>query len=328
MDAPADLEIVAGIDLESAVRALRARAQPDADDALQNLRRLRIFTQSLRILDEYQTERYRLPAEIDPREMRTVMSYNNYLSRIEENALAAIDESFPIWVDQMGEDILNLEGDTSSLIITPQGLQFSLEDFDYILQEITDFPVEKSLLWFCKLLDADVDQGTYWEAAEHFGWPMDRLPKTMTSTRRMTGVDGVKLLRMLNDGGLHEVATLFHVVWGDTDNPFFDMSEEQCYTEAGPYTLENVRRMHIAWDDAGMIRQHLAACEALREMPGIYERILDIWDRCIIYERKRKKKPQTLVEMWGGEMYENRPPRVIDPFYGPLDGQDDEDDDE
>lgn len=325
MDAQ-EIDLVAGIDLESAVRALRARAQPDVDDAITDLRRVHVFTQSLCILDQYQAPELRLPARINTDEIHAIIAHDNYVSPIEETALLAVSTHFPLWTDQIAEEIINLEPGQAAphLVIEPQGMTFGFDDFEYMLQEISDFPKRSSLLWFCKLLDSQVDQGTYFEAAQHFGWPEDRLPKTMT-TGNYFAVNGDRLINMLHKQGLPEIATLFQVAWGATDNPFFDYSEEQCYVEAGLYNLENVNRMANIWDDAANIRRHIELAETMPERrPGIYDQILDIWDRCIIYERK--KKPKTLMDLWADDMIPDRPPRVIDEFYGPLDGQDDEED--
>jgi hypothetical protein len=60
---------------------------------------------------------------------------------------------------------------------------------------------------------------------------------------------------------------------------------------------------------------------ALNE-PEVLEQVLDAWNECTEFEAPR---PRTLVEAFGVEE-ERR--RVIDPFYGPLDGIEDDDSDE
>lgn len=318
------VETIAGIDLDRAVRALRQRAQPDIEDLLHCLGRLRIFTQSVKILEQYQTELFRLPEKINHEDIAKCLQFDQaFLSSLEENAVMAISTVFPVFDSQTMDNILNLEDDYAGLVIMPQGMNFDYDELDYLLSNMDEMPKDQSILWFCKLIDMETDMEIYMQAAQYFGWPEYHLPKTVYNRgrRRIDSVDGDQLVKKLIKAGLQEIATCFHLAWMDTDNVFFDSSEEDAYVNADPYSLESVQHLEQAWINACEIRQHIEFAKRLPETyPGIYDKIIDIWDSCIIYE----KKPKTLVDAWGAEMLEAGRIRAIDPFYGPLDGQDDD----
>lgn len=312
----ADVPALAAISFSRAVRALKAACVPDLGEALFGLKRVKCAVEAMRIVRYYDPDDPQL-GQVKWSELAKLFESPAQYLPIEERALEIVGGLFPINYT-MEEQMLNLDGNDFAcyLYIEPQGTAWTFDDFDWLTSRPAEmFNKEQSALVWGKYLDAAVDVEAYQEAAAYFGWP-ERLPLSLE--RDIRHVNGEELISMLEERGLEEFAWVFQVVFQSVDNPFFDRSEEDVYTSAVEFTLENVQEVEEFWSEAQLvIDQVKMANELALNAPEVLERVLDAWDECTVFEEPQKR---TLVEMFAGE---DEPERVIDPFYGPLDGIED-----
>lgn len=313
-----DIPAIAAVSFSQAVRALEAMCLPNLEDALFGLKRLKAAVEAARIVTYYDPGDPLLKGGASLAIHQLFDEPAQYLP-VEERALEVVRNLFPIHYT-MEEQLLSLEpGDfRNNLYIAPQGTAWTIDDFDWFVSQPDEtFRREVSALIFAKYLNALVDVEDYLKAAEYFGWP-ERLPLSL-ERHDVKYVAGEKLISMLEERNLEEFAWVFQVVFQTVDNPFFDLSDEDIYTGVVEYTLENVRQAAELWQEAQPVVEMIdhANYRALNE-PEVLERVLDAWDECTLFEKKKR----TLVEVFGEE--EEERVRVIDPFYGPLDGGDDD----
>ena len=149
----------------------------------------------------------------------------------------------------------------------------SWDEFGEMVEDPETIASDWASVAFAFWLDHDLIDECWESAAEHFGWPIRRLPKSM---RARTGyhwrVDCEKLLASLDEACLAEFEAPFKMSWFDTGSPFLDLDEQLLENGNAPaFDLENVRKLPEQW---ALAQQTIAQAEAASALaaanPGIY----------------------------------------------------------
>jgi hypothetical protein len=314
---------IASVSFRQAAAALRRRSLPEVTGALESLYRLQVTTTSVQVIREFPADE--IPEYPSAANLLSLLEAPNQCLPIEAAAFNALVSAIPLNDWYMEEGLLNLEsGEKFEIFILPQGFPWTFDEFYDLIGDADSYP-EAPVLMLAKFLDAQVDP-EYWKIAiEHYGWPM--MPRSVQrSGPKQFNLD--RFFGMLDKLSLPEFKVPFQMVWGTTGNPFLDWDYEEASTNSAPYTIESIRALKQIWRDAKPILVEYMLAEQ-HASPETLEQVIRAWDRCMKYE-KPVPRPRTLLEIMTGEtthidLEDDEPERVIDPFYGPLDGIWDED---
>ncbi len=272
--------------LEEAVHALRALRPPDLVHATAALKRVGFFLQVAGVFAELYPEEYQewtgqatLPAGALP----------ETLSELESRALAALGRLFPLADFALEEQLFELGGFGEELYlpIEPAGFPYSWDDLSEIMENPSSLDASESLLFFLKYLDLGVDPSAWELAAGHFGWPGAPGYLNPADVRKIDHLDNERLFALLDAHGLDCFQAAFKVIWGGTGNLFLDYSYEELYeiVEPIPFSVENVRLLALAWQEAQTILERIREAETkTQDDPGLLERILEAYERSLVFK--------------------------------------------
>ena len=238
------------------------------------------------------------------------------------DAVNAVEALIPIDVDVIRNamEADDLDGPNIPLIINPQGLGLEPDEFWEALDRpdgyFQDTP-EDTVLVFAMCLTNNVNGDAFYRVGEYCRWPLDDLLEVYNEANTR---DPKPLFKRLIKAGLSSWVSVFRIAWLDTDCEFFDWTPMECYTESVPMTVESVRYKIAEWAKAQpLIEDYHVAQAMVRSDPAVLRSVLDCWNK----SGPKHTPVKTLAEMWGEDPDEDDPndDRLVDPFYGPLDGR-------
>ena len=158
-------------------------------------------------------------------------------------------------------------------------------------------------------------------ASHHYGWDLD-----IEKIVEMGDVDWKHFSKLLKKEGLGCFENALDACWYDTGNIYFDFNpyDDDIVVDLPPFTLEGVRALAQCWIEAQPIQFDLhIATDLFARDASMAGQIMKLARRARKKERTAQGRarvriggPQTLAELWAGEGGENQ--QVIDPFYGPI----------
>jgi hypothetical protein len=235
----------------------------------------------------------------------------NELTRLQQAAMEATQELFPLaWT--MVDEPLNYEGGELPLWFEPQGVALMEDDWTEIFNCDEKEVEQWRFVAFIKALDWIDSRGVWDELVEHFGWPV-RMPAWFG--KKVEYLDFERCCEELKQAGLGSVATTSRAVVRETGNIFLDYSPE-AWDGVMPFTLENVRKLEKRWGEAQVLLDEIEQAKQMAEKDaGVYQRVLDIYERCIVYYDPAKK-PRTLVDMWAFDLIQEEEDNEDDEWGG------------
>lgn len=312
---------ILAVDYKQARDYLTSRRMPTFHDARSVLERLGEVAQAAEVLKELK------PDKEWKGSLGRLFSFNverGEILEVEEDAISAVGELFPIRQDVMEDAILNLEeGQPLFIDIEPQGVSWSFDGFYEYANEPEGFDDRASVIVMAWSLDTQLEKEVWELLAERFGWP-ERIPRCIEMST--DGFDVDKLEKLLDEKGLSEFKDVFTIVWQNTGSHFFDISMDEC--DPIDFSIESVRALQEEWENAQLYLTSLnKAIERAAQDPGVLEVVIDTWDACCQFNEHPKGR--TLMEIFTNERRRDAN-ILVDPFYGPIgvDADDEDEDDE
>ena len=264
-------------------------------------------------------------AELNPDAYRSlrggfhILVDNMAADELIEATLNAIYEVAPL--DQLF--IVSVIYDSVLDYLYPESCGWPIEwdEWDEMVEEPASYQESVGLYVFVTALRLD-ESDVLMGASEHWGWNLMAVDLDDNSV-----LDWERFAQLLDKNGLGCFKNAFDACAYQTGNPYFDYNpnDEETQPDLPPFMLEGVRTLQKYWQEAQPILADYQQAEEMFEQDrSLAGKILKLVMECREKrERVRVRTNLTLAEVWGEE-----PERVIDPFYGPLDGIDDDDEEE
>jgi hypothetical protein len=328
------MAIITGVQFQEAVAGLMGKKKlrlrqvcewlwerklPTLAQVVNELEKMRNYTQAAVILKE-----------LDPVEWAklggNVLIKN---SNLIDDAFTAINHIAPIDEEFIYSYMDGGEG-TIELVPASCGYPMGWDEWADMINDLATNDTTLNLFIFANIWRLEGSEA--WEtASDHYGWDLD-----IEKIVEMDEVDWGRFYTLLKKNGLGCFENALDACWYDTGNIYFDFNpyddDNAGLVDMQPFTVEGVRKLAQLWQEVQPILMDLHVATDL------FARDASIAGQIMKLARQARKKdqasqgrararvrvggPQTLAELWAGEGGENQ--RVIDPFYGPIGLQDDD----
>jgi hypothetical protein len=284
-------------------------------------------------------------AELNPARYLGLREKVHFLTDYDEELVSAALEEIctiaPLDTEFIETGLLGAGEDFQYLYPAPMGFPMGWDEWEEIATDPAGCNESMELFIFVSSLRLHYDS-TLEQASEHFDWD---LPKV--DLERYSDLDWERMYKLLDQAGLSCFKRAIDVCLYSTDNPYFDFNpydeDANAFPDLPPYSLDGVHQLEAFYQAAKPIQADFEEAENLFEnCYGLPWKLLKIWLSCckkVKPERRRVRvggPERTLAEIWGEvqtintdiQNLEGELQRIIDPFYGPLDGMGDPDEEE
>jgi hypothetical protein len=300
--------LAAGPTFKEVTLFLTARRQPKLEDMVESLDLLRKRTRFAVILQA-----------LNPEKFREVCAgrYELVVGDVSEDPLieAAVGEISDIAPLDLEETFMCLEDGYEYIdYLYPEHLGYPIgwDEWEELHDNPNDWTETMALYVFVTALRLGETE-VLGSSSEHYGWDLE----VEDLEAGIPEANWDRLFILLDQRQMSCFKNALDVCIYDTGNPYFDYNpydEERCPDLPG-ITVEGVRALEKAWQEAQPIRlDHETAAEQFAHDPTLAKVLLMLWAESA--DKPEPRRPQTLAEIWADE----QPERIIDPFYGPLDG--------
>ncbi len=226
------------------------------------------------------------------------------------DVLSVIDKVTPLDIDYM--DMFVEEANDLVLFPLPNGYPMSWDEWDEITGDVEGTTGESMALFlFFKSLDFR-DAATFTTANVHFSWGVDT-----PALDDIEHLDWQKYCQQLEERGLGCFIKAHEIVDYSTGNVYFDFNpyDDQQDVTLPPFSVDGVRWLQKEWANAQpWSLAHKESLAKLRENPGLWAILLEIYTNCLVYVDHNK--PRTLLELLGFDQEDGNV--IVDDFYGPI----------
>jgi hypothetical protein len=310
-----DVAVSALVPLGVAMQALRRARRVKMVTAVDALTEAKTATSAARIL-----------FELNPNRLNDLCAANRCLNDPEQTLVSetmeAIGEIAPLDTDMMDVEFQD-DGQVPWLLPAPAGFALGWEEWEEWSGHLDEHADAKMyIFWTCiRLGESETLESAGW-AYDWLDWGME-IPDLYTDEEEH--MDWERFEETLRNKGLGCFIAAREICCYDTGNPYFDWNpydeNGESQSPAVPFNLEGVRELEKDWQAAQpMLEDFREARERFDRDPSLAGKLLAIWDSCMVRnkkKRKRRARARTLVEVFREEVTRGR---LIDPFYGPLDG--------
>lgn len=305
------LALAAPVAFKQVLGFLRSQQAPSMDGVLGYLFAWRKRTQAAVILNELDADEFRRACAPKAELIDGTLDDDPLV----EACLAAVNRIAPLDLDTI--EMYAAEESLEYLYPACCGFPGNWDEWDDMTRNLGNYSADMALYVFVTCIRMG-DGAALFGASEHYGWDlygedMDSLPDP----------DWDRLYELLD---AHQMSCFKHAIDAclySTGNPYFDYNpydESETY-DLPTFDLEGVRFLAEQWTAAQPILTDLrAAMEQFKKEPALAQVLLSLYAESA---GEPERKPQTLAEIWAGDIDERRP---VDPFYGPLDGEEEDDD--
>jgi len=295
-----------GLKLEKAVKWLREQKKPSMHEVIGDLLELKAQTSVVAILNE-----------LNPQRLGTVKIGESTLL---DNCLAEINERAPVDEMQMYSYWEGGDGTIPFLIPESVGYPMGWDEWAEMLGDLSPEENQESLQLFVFANVWRLEPGeTMEEVAQILGW--DNLD--MSKGAEVETLDWKRFEAGLRRKWLGVFMNGLNACWYQTGNIYFDYNpyDDDQGIDLPNFNLEGVHWLEGEWQAAQPILEDLrVASELFAKDKRLAGTIMRIAGKCAV-QRTRVRiggpdHPLTLVEVFEEE---GRRQHIIDPFYGPLD---------
>lgn len=282
-----DFPAVANMTVQSAVKLLQAKRQPDMDEVIRRLNSARFTTSCAAILAEISPEKYYAAC----RGGMLLITDGNLMTPLAQAAIEAIMEVAPL--DEEALEVIVSEGEyPMNLPPASAGFPMSFDEWDEFRCDIDNCSEDMSLYVFYTALRFG-DHDVLDEAACHFNWEIN--------SRFSEGdLDWDKMYAMLERETWSKCfVNAIDIICYQTGNIYFDYNpyDADIIYDLPPFTIDGFHTLETEWQEAKpiLLDYELAKDLFLRD-PEVPGELLEMWKACITPSRTRTNL--TLAEVW------------------------------
>jgi hypothetical protein len=291
------LAVIQTVSVAQAVEGLRYKIAPWPSVALELLNQLRVIISCAKILADEELfpdrEAEKLPAGWSDTD-------SNWMRDYLVGTLQCIDGIAPLDTDYLDVLIGEDQELPYNLPPGPEGYAMSLDEWDSITQDLSDYTDRNMQIFFWAL--AMNDGETLVRASEEWDWDLKRYP----NFSKVTGLNHERFQALLTENNLLHFFNAFKACTYQTGNIYFDYNpydEEAGYGTLPDITPEGVRYLSRQYQASKPIKADvMMAEEEFSNDADLVAKLMDIYIAALEFDSS--VRPQTLAEMWAQDAAE------------------------